>query len=802
MVAYSGITVTSGETLQLAAGDTASNVTVASGGTLTVSSGGSATGTIIDAGGTENVLASGSALSTTLSGGTMNFGSGASLGSPAKITFASGGTLRILDFLTYFNFFPTISGIGAGDIIDLASFADPRSVPTSAFIDFSGNTLDVSQNGVRQFFLDSHVSYSGYHFFALPDGTGGTEILVGAIQNYSGVSVGAGQTLTLSAANTATNALVTSGGTLAVSLGGVANGTVVSTGGQETVYSGGVASRTSITSGGVETVLGGGSATSTMVYSGGLQSVSSGGTASAATVSAGGELMVQAGGLLVGTTTVLADGLISSAIVGSGGTLLLQGGALVSGTISIMAGGTEAVGSGYTVSGFFVSSGETLEVMSGGVAIGTTVSSGGTLLLLSGALVSGTTSFMAGGAEAVGSGYAASGFIVSSGITLEVASGGVAIGTVVSSGGALLLLSGGTEIIAASSTFEIVNGGIAGAGSIDFTGAGTLKIDGQTMPLNRISGFGLGDTIDLAGVSFANGGSIQLGTGNALKLFENGSSYSLQLDPAQSYSGKSFRLLSDGSGGTDIQVVSGLTINVAYDTSVASAPTGFRSGVAYAINQLEGLFTNRRHTQHHHGLWGVSRERPRQQCPRRKRTGLCRSIIHLQPGAPSPDQRGRTGRLYPSGVKSEYPNFGCRAGRTEGLGTDHIRWVRRYLRRLCRLQQQQHFLLLGRCRTLESQRLLLRRRRRARNHRDHGPDLMAKLREQSVGDGPVPLRLARRSSIHHRRSVLFLDRRRCHLARRLEQLRHRQRRRPRRLGFTPPETTRSTTTASPACSTR
>jgi autotransporter passenger strand-loop-strand repeat protein len=144
---YSGITVSSGETLQLAAGDTASSVTVASGGTLIVSSGGVAAGTIIAAGGTENVLASGAAYSTTLSGGTMNFGSGAFLGTFGKITFAGGGTLRILDFLTYFNSFPSISGVGAGDIIDLASFADPRSVPTSAFINFDGFDLDISQTG-------------------------------------------------------------------------------------------------------------------------------------------------------------------------------------------------------------------------------------------------------------------------------------------------------------------------------------------------------------------------------------------------------------------------------------------------------------------------------------------------------------------------------------------------------------------------------------------------------------------------------------------------------------------------------
>jgi autotransporter passenger strand-loop-strand repeat protein len=170
VVAYSGITVTSGETLQLAAGDTATNVTIASGGTLVASNGSTAAGTIIDA------------------GGTMNFGSGASLGTifNANVTFAGGGTLRIINWLTYFNFFPTINGLGAGDIIDLAGFADPRSVPTSAFIDFTGHDLDFRQNNQTfELLLDPHRNYSGYHFFTLPDGTGGTEILVGPFRTIA-----------------------------------------------------------------------------------------------------------------------------------------------------------------------------------------------------------------------------------------------------------------------------------------------------------------------------------------------------------------------------------------------------------------------------------------------------------------------------------------------------------------------------------------------------------------------------------------------------------------------------------------
>ena len=45
-------------------------------------------------------------------------------------------------------------------------------------------------------------------------------------------------------------------------------------------------------------------------------------------------------------------------------------------------------------------------------------------------------------------------------------------------------------------------------------------------------------------------------------MVAGGQTYSLQLDPGQNFAGKSFRLSSDGAGGTDIQVVNGATINI------------------------------------------------------------------------------------------------------------------------------------------------------------------------------------------------------------------------------------------------
>src|SRR5258708_23477913 len=197
-------------------------------------------------------------------------------------------------------------------------------------------------------------------------------------------------------------------------------------------------------------------------------------------------------------------------------------------------------------------------------------------------------------------------FTVSSGIidtndlvlpsgTEIVAFGGTTSGTTIAFGGLEQVMAGGTAAVTVISggTLEIQNGGVVGAGGIIFSGSGgKFAIDGTTMPTSAISGFVIGDAIDLAGVSFANGGNVQLSAGNVLRGFEGGQFYTLELDSGQSYAGKSFRLSSDGPGGRDIQVVSGLSINVTYDASVSAAPAGFRSGVDYAVSQFESLFTN------------------------------------------------------------------------------------------------------------------------------------------------------------------------------------------------------------------
>jgi hypothetical protein len=110
--------------------------------------------------------------------------------------------------------------------------------------------------------------------------------------------------------------------------------------------------------------------------------------------------------------------------------------------------------------------------------------------------------------------------------------------------------------------------------------------------LGSISGPAPGHSIDLKGVSFADGGSAQLVSGDVLQVVESDKTYDLQLDPSQNYSGYSFRLSSDANGGTIVTAASGLTINITYDSSVSSAPSAFETAISDAVNYYESVFTN------------------------------------------------------------------------------------------------------------------------------------------------------------------------------------------------------------------
>jgi autotransporter passenger strand-loop-strand repeat protein len=154
-----------------------------------------------------------------------------------------------------------------------------------------------------------------------------------------------------------------------------------------------------------------------------------------------------------------------------------------------------------------------------------------------------------------------------------VSSGGKMISATVS-GGTAIVLKGGLASAATANTGSVVvsNGGTAASatiaggavvlqagavvsGGITFAGSGTLRIFGSAMPSATISGFTSGDTVDLASVASRSGGAAVLASGNVLDVQEGGSTYALQLDPSQNFSGVQFVLTSDGTSGTDVTFV-------------------------------------------------------------------------------------------------------------------------------------------------------------------------------------------------------------------------------------------------------
>ena len=149
-------------------------------------------------------------------------------------------------------------------------------------------------------------------------------------------------------------------------------------------------------------------------------------------------------------------------------------------------------------------------------------------------------------------------FSQAAGSSLTVAATISGPGKVEQSGPGTLVLDGTDDftggLIIAGGTLELSAGNAAGSGPIDFAGDPTLRLDGTIMPTGTISGLALGDAIDLAGVTYASGGSATIINSNTLQVIENSATYDLTLDPHQDFSNFSFNPTQDASTGTLITV--------------------------------------------------------------------------------------------------------------------------------------------------------------------------------------------------------------------------------------------------------
>lgn len=419
-----------------------------------------------------------------------------------------------------------------------------------------------------------------------------SDIVVSSGQTVSGLTISAGETLTVLKGGTATDITVSHGS--AIISGGVIDNSLVEAGGTIAVLAGGTASANQIISNGGMVVSAGGSAYATQVLDG-YERVRGYDSGSMVTGS--------------GVQTVYAGGVVSSAAVQTGGLEVVNGG--VSFTPQIQSGGRLELSAGVTSSAFVFSA---TQIVTGGTAIATLVDFASLSAIGSDAIVRGTiddfsqlaigsgaSAFdteMDGGGQVV----AASGGLLSSTInyggSVIVESGGNAAATsvyaslIVFAGGsateislrndendpALIVLPGasvsgvteekGDRVISAGTTF--ISGGAdahhgpTDNGEVVDPGMEEYVLAGGTATSTRLDSGGVlvlgqfghapdtivqaGGVIDFIALSFASGGTASVSAEDVLKVTVGGSSAKLQL--SGNYAGETFVLSHDPGTGT------------------------------------------------------------------------------------------------------------------------------------------------------------------------------------------------------------------------------------------------------------
>jgi autotransporter passenger strand-loop-strand repeat protein len=209
------------------------------------------------------------------------------------------------------------------------------------------------------------------------------------------------------------------------------------------------------------------------------------------------------------------------------------------------------VESGASATGATVSSGGQDYIVSGGLAASATILSGGIETVFGTA--SGTT--LSGGVQ-YDYGVAIGGTAVGAGAEQIVEAGAVASGMTVDSGGLEYLVSGGTVVgTTISGGTLVVTRGDTG-GNVTFATGGILELDSLMAFGGTISGFHLGDEIDLRGLAFTSGT-----TNLSWSQFTSGANASGTLTVSSGaavetltllgqYTAANFSVTSDGAGGT------------------------------------------------------------------------------------------------------------------------------------------------------------------------------------------------------------------------------------------------------------
>jgi autotransporter passenger strand-loop-strand repeat protein len=295
-----------------------------------------------------------------------------------------------------------------------------------------------------------------------------------------------------------------------------------------------------------------------------------------ATVASGGRII----GTVDGGAITLNGGSAFGTLVENGGSIFIPGAGSITGTL-IERGGTVNLGNpvGGTGTGSFTvidggsenldaSSSESNDLIrnggeqfvAGGMTRNVTIDNSSEQTVLGktfGTVVnSGGLQYVTRGNASIG---VTTGTIINNG-GKELLNGGISIRTVINHGGVEdvfsgaqgSIINGGTMIVEA-----IAETGITGvSGGIRFTGTnGVLELAGTGLTTTTISGFAPTDRIDLLNFGFSSSARASIVANNVLSIRGlTGGTTSLMLDPAANYSGDTFKLASDGHGGTNLTV--------------------------------------------------------------------------------------------------------------------------------------------------------------------------------------------------------------------------------------------------------
>jgi autotransporter-associated beta strand protein len=514
---YSGATTISGGTLQLGSGGTTGSINSTSitdnsvltfdrsDSSMTFSQAVSGTGGLLQAGTGILILTGSNAYSgaTTISGGTLQLGSGGTMGSINSTSITDNGVLTFDRSDSSMTFSQAVNGTGgllqAGTGILILTGSNAYSGATT----ISGGTLQLGSGGATgSIGKTSGVSNSGVLEFDNTSGETCSPVISG-----SGALVQAAGTLILTGSNTYSGATTISAGTLQVGSGG-STGSIGNTSG---VSNSGVLEFDNTSGETFSPVISGGGA---LVQAAGLLILTGSDTYSGATTISAGTLQVGTGGTTgsIGKTSGVSDGGVLAfslsgntafalAITGGGGLTQMGPGALTLTGSNSYAGGTTVAGGILQFTGNSAVPDSGTITIDAGAAL--TLAPSGTYSTVTGWLSSGKIAAASAGAvaliasssEAISmSGYASlslgasgsvtySGILTPSGTTYNLGGGGGTLTFTPSITGAASLNVGGPGAVVLTGGNTYTGGTTVGGGVLQFNedsavpGSGTITID-------------------------------------------------------------------------------------------------------------------------------------------------------------------------------------------------------------------------------------------------------------------------------------------------------------------------------------